>query len=124
MWAGTSEGNPVPACQHPAQRHREVEPHHERAAEEITKRHVWWVKAFGHAKTRAIDRCDLLLPSHPDALVFRQFAGSGTTAHAVLKANAPSWPPPLHLDEGEDYADRLTGRACGYSHQLACLVGT
>jgi len=44
-----------------------------------------------------------------DALVLDSFAGSGTTAHAVLKANAAdNGTRRFILVEGEDYADRLT----------------
>ena len=43
------------------------------------------------------------------ALVLDSFAGSGTTAHAVLKANAKdNGSRKFILVEGEDYADRLT----------------
>jgi adenine-specific DNA-methyltransferase len=44
-----------------------------------------------------------------DALVLDSFAGSGTTAHAVLKANAKdNGTRKFILVEGEDYADQLT----------------
>jgi len=44
-----------------------------------------------------------------DALILDSFAGSGTTAHAVLKANArDNGSRRFILVEGEDYADRLT----------------
>ncbi len=44
-----------------------------------------------------------------DAIVLDSFAGSGTTAHAVLKANArDNGQRTFILVEGEDYADRLT----------------
>ena len=44
-----------------------------------------------------------------DALVLDSFAGSGTTAHAVLEANAKDGGTRRFiLVEGEDYADRLT----------------
>ena len=43
------------------------------------------------------------------AIVLDSFAGSGTTAHAVLKANAhDNGQRKFILIEGEDYADRLT----------------
>ncbi len=45
----------------------------------------------------------------PDALILDSFAGSGTTAHAVLKANArDGGVRRFILVEGEDYADTLT----------------
>ncbi|MGH6625886.1 MAG: site-specific DNA-methyltransferase [Burkholderiaceae bacterium] len=51
----------------------------------------------------------LELASEPDSLVLDSFAGSGTTAHAVLKANArDGGRRKFILVEGEDYADRLT----------------
>ena len=44
-----------------------------------------------------------------DALILDSFAGSGTTAHAVLAANArDNGNRRFILVEGEDYADRLT----------------
>ncbi len=44
-----------------------------------------------------------------NALILDSFAGSGTTAHAVLKANAKDGGTRRFiLVEGEDYADRLT----------------
>ncbi|HCE28656.1 MAG TPA: site-specific DNA-methyltransferase [Comamonadaceae bacterium] len=51
----------------------------------------------------------LELASTPDSIVLDSFAGSGTTAHAVLKANArDNGQRKFILVEGEDYADRLT----------------
>ncbi len=45
----------------------------------------------------------------PNSLILDSFAGSGTTAHAVLKANAKdNGNRKFILVEGEDYADRLT----------------
>jgi len=53
---------------------------------------------------RVIDLC-----APADALILDSFAGSGTTAHAVLKANAKdNGNRKFLLVEGEDYADRLT----------------
>jgi adenine-specific DNA-methyltransferase len=50
---------------------------------------------------------DLCAPS--DALILDSFAGSGTTAHAVLKANAKDGGTRRFiLVEGENYADSLT----------------
>ena len=47
--------------------------------------------------------------AQPTSLVLDSFAGSGTTAHAVLKANAKDGGTrKFILIEGEDYADRLT----------------
>jgi adenine-specific DNA-methyltransferase len=51
----------------------------------------------------------LELASTPESIVLDSFAGSGTTAHAVLKANArDQGNRKFILVEGEDYADRLT----------------
>lgn len=47
--------------------------------------------------------------SNPNSLILDSFAGSGTTAHAVLAANArDSGTRRFILVEGEDYADTLT----------------
>lgn len=51
----------------------------------------------------------LELGAHRDALILDSFAGSGTTAHAVLKANAKDGGNRRFiLVEGESYADTLT----------------
>lgn len=51
----------------------------------------------------------LELASEPDSIILDSFAGSGTTAHAVLKANAKDGGRrKFILVEGEDYADKLT----------------
>ena len=51
----------------------------------------------------------LALVNNDGALVLDSFAGSGTTAHAVLKANAKDGGNrKFILIEGEDYADKLT----------------
>ena len=51
----------------------------------------------------------LALGADENALILDSFAGSGTTAHAVLKANAKDGGHRRFiLIEGEDYADRLT----------------
>ncbi|MBS0482606.1 MAG: site-specific DNA-methyltransferase, partial [Proteobacteria bacterium] len=49
------------------------------------------------------------IATRPNALILDSFAGSGTTAHAVLAANArDGGNRRFILVEGEDYADRLT----------------
>lgn len=49
------------------------------------------------------------LATNEDSLILDSFAGSGTTAHAVLKANAKdNGNRKFILVESEDYADRLT----------------
>lgn len=51
----------------------------------------------------------LELAENDSALILDSFAGSGTTAHAVLKANAKdNGTRKFILVEGEDYADQLT----------------
>jgi adenine-specific DNA-methyltransferase len=58
--------------------------------------------------TKLIERV-LEIGAQSDSLVLDSFAGSGTTAHAVLKANAKDGGNrKFILVEGEDYADRLT----------------
>jgi adenine-specific DNA-methyltransferase len=67
----------------------------------------------------------LELASHPDSIVLDSFAGSGTTAHAVLKANAKdSGNRQFILVEGEDYADRLTAERVRRAIQGYAWVGT
>ncbi|HEX5786289.1 MAG TPA: DNA methyltransferase [Burkholderiaceae bacterium] len=67
----------------------------------------------------------LALAAHPDALVLDSFAGSGTTAHAVLKANAhDGGNRRFILIEGEDYADRLTAERVRRAIQGYAWVGT
>ncbi len=65
--------------------------------------------AFDYPKpTRLISRI-LDLASNKNSIILDSFAGSGTTAHAVLKANArDNGQRKFILVEGEDYADRLT----------------
>ena len=49
------------------------------------------------------------IAARPDSIILDSFAGSGSTAHAVLKANAKdNGNRRFILVEGEDYADRLT----------------
>jgi adenine-specific DNA-methyltransferase len=57
---------------------------------------------------RLLDRI-LEIGTHQNSLILDSFAGSGTTAHAVLKANAKDGGHrKFILVEGEDYADKLT----------------
>jgi len=61
----------------------------------------------------------------PDSLVLDSFAGSGTTAHAVLKANAADGGSRRFiLVEGEDYADRLTAERVRRAMKGYAWVGT
>ncbi len=60
-----------------------------------------------------------------DALVLDSFAGSGTTAHAVLKANAKDGGTrKFILVESEDYADRLTAERVRRAINGYAWVGT
>ncbi len=60
-------------------------------------------------KTVALVRRVLEIASRPDSLILDSFAGSGTTAHAVLEANRrDGGNRRFILVEMEDYADRLT----------------
>lgn len=67
----------------------------------------------------------LQVGASPDALVLDSFAGSGTTAHAVLKANAKDGGTRRFiLVEGEDYADRLTAERVRRAIKGYAWVGT
>lgn len=67
----------------------------------------------------------LELASHADSIVLDSFAGSATTAHAVLKANAKdNGNRQFILVEGEDYADRLTAERVRRAIQGYAWVGT
>ena len=60
-----------------------------------------------------------------NALILDSFAGSGTTAHAVLKANAKDGGRRRFiLVEGEDYADRLTAERVRRAIKGYAWVGT
>lgn len=60
-----------------------------------------------------------------DSLILDSFAGSGTTAHAVLKANAEDGGTRRFiLVEGEDYADRLTAERVRRAIQGYAWAGT
>jgi adenine-specific DNA-methyltransferase len=81
--------------------------HTHEAAEEIKQ--IFGVKAFDTPKPVRLIEGIISLACSADALILDSFAGSGTTAHAVLKANAKDGGSRRFiLVEGEDYADRLT----------------
>ncbi len=74
--------------------------------------------------TKLIERI-LEIGANDDALVFDSFAGSGTTAHAVLKANAKDGGTRRFiLVEGEDYADTLTAERVRRAINGYAWVGT
>jgi adenine-specific DNA-methyltransferase len=65
--------------------------------------------AFATPKPTALIERTLQIGALSDALILDSFAGSGTTAHAVLKANAKhGGTRRFILVEGEAYADTLT----------------
>jgi len=67
----------------------------------------------------------LELASEPDSIVLDSFAGSGTTAHAVLKANSKdNGNRKFILIEGEDYADKLTAERVRRAIRGYAWVGT
>lgn len=67
------------------------------------------VAPFETPKPRKLIEAILEIAAGDDALVLDSFAGSGTTAHAVLSANARECANRRFiLVEGEDYADTLT----------------
>ena len=67
----------------------------------------------------------LELASAPDSIILDSFAGSGTTAHAVLKANAAdNGTRKFILVEGEPYADTLTAERVRRAIKGYAWVGT
>ena len=67
----------------------------------------------------------LELGSDTDSLILDSFAGSGTTAHAVLRTNArDGGNRRFILVEGEDYADRLTAERVRRAIDGYAWVGT
>ncbi len=67
----------------------------------------------------------LQIGAGPDALILDSFAGSGTTAHAVLKANAKDGGNRRFiLVEGEAYADTLTAERVRRAIQGYAWAGT
>ncbi len=74
--------------------------------------------------TRLIGRI-LDIGTKQDSLILDSFAGSGTTAHAVLKANAKDGGRrKFILVEGEAYADKLTAERVRRAIQGYAWVGT
>ena len=103
-------------------RHNEFGHTHE-AAEEIKQ--IFGKKTFDTPKpVRLIERIvDLASPSN--GLILDSFAGSGTTAHAVLKANAKDkGTRQFILVEGEAYADTLTAERVRRAINGYAWVGT
>jgi adenine-specific DNA-methyltransferase len=74
--------------------------------------------------TQLVERL-LAIGAAPDALILDSFAGSGTTAHAVLKANAKDGGTRRFiLVEGEAYADTLTAERVRRAINGYAWVGT
>ncbi len=80
---------------------------------------------FATPKPTALVERVLQIGAAPDSLILDSFAGSGTTAHAVLKANARDHGNrKFILVEGEDYADRLTAERVRRAIRGYAWVGT
>ena len=87
-------------------RHAEFGHTHE-ATEEIKQ--MFGAKVFDTPKPTRLIEGLLAITTGPTSLILDSFAGSGTTAHAVLKANAKDGGTrQFILVEGEAYADTLT----------------
>ena len=81
--------------------------HTHEAAEEIKQ--IFGEKAFQTPKPTRLIQAIVELSTSADSIILDSFAGSGTTAHAVLKANAKDGGRrKFILVEGEAYADKLT----------------
>lgn len=108
----------------------------------VVPRSVWSYERFGSTQRANLEMQELGLKfptpkpldliesiveigASKDALILDSFAGSGTTAHAVLKANAKDGGTRRFiLVEGEDYADRLTAERVRRAIQGYAWSGT
>lgn len=80
-----------------------------RGANELKKIFPERKQAFKNPKTFTLIEWLLSFTAGPDAVILDSFAGSGTTAHAVMKLNQrDSGSRQFILVECEDYADHLT----------------
>jgi adenine-specific DNA-methyltransferase len=80
---------------------------------------------FATPKPTALVERVLRIGAADNALILDSFAGSGTTAHAVLKANAKDGGTRRFiLVEGEDYADTLTAERVRRAIHGYAWVGT
>lgn len=80
-----------------------------RGANELRKIFPERKQAFKNPKTYTLIEWLLSFTAAPDAIVLDSFAGSGTTAHAVMKLNQrDGGSRKCILIESEDYADELT----------------
>ncbi|MEY2838217.1 MAG: hypothetical protein RJB60_516 [Pseudomonadota bacterium] len=81
--------------------------------------------SFATPKPTALIERILDIGASPNALILDSFAGSGTTAHAVLKANAKDGGQrKFILVEGEAYADTLTAERVRRAIQGYAWSGT
>jgi adenine-specific DNA-methyltransferase len=97
--------------------------HTHEATEEIKQ--IFGDKVFDTPKPSRLVEGIIDLAASPDALVLDSFAGSGTTGHAVLKANAKDGGTrKFILVEGEDYADRITAERVRRVMNGYAFVGT
>ena len=103
-------------------RHHEFGHTHE-ATEEIKQ--LFGDKAFDTPKPVRLIEGIISLAAPQDGLILDSFAGSGTTAHAVLKANAKDGGTrKFILVEGEAYADTLTAERVRRAARGYAWVGT
>ncbi len=101
---GVSEGT-VPSSWWP----RELAGDNQQSKRELIELFDGRTVEFATPKPTSLIELILDIGAGPDALILDSFAGSGTTAHAVLKANAKDGGNRRFiLVEGEDYADTLT----------------
>ena len=97
--------------------------HTHEATEELKQ--LFGEKTFDTPKPTRLIEGILGFASPNNALVLDSFAGSGTTAHAVLKANAKDGGTrSFILVEGEDYADTLTAERVRRAIDGYAWVGT
>ena len=87
--------------------HNEQFGHTHEATEEVKR--IFGEKVFDTPKPSRLLTGILGIATSENSLILDSFAGSGTTAHAVLKVNAKhGGARKFILVEGEDYADRIT----------------
>lgn len=83
------------------------------------------VNSFDYPKPSRLIRRILDLATSKNSTILDSFAGSGTTAHAVLKANAKDGGHrKFILVEGEEYADKLTAERVRRAIQGYAWSGT
>jgi adenine-specific DNA-methyltransferase len=86
---------------------------------------IFGARVFDFPKPSALIEFIVTQAADSDSLILDSFAGSGTTAHAVLKANAKDGGRRRFiLVEGEDYADKLTAERVRRAIKGYAWVGT